>query len=525
MEQLAKSSSTDRAAAPSAGKPLSIGTKLSAGAGESVINLGVNMPKEFGFVIYNLTLGVNAVLLGFVLAIPRLWDAISDPLMGSISDNTKSRWGRRKPYMLLGGILSALLMAAICIPPSFLFSWFSTANKVGILGYHFSAAEWAAAFYFVLISILFYTALTVFSVPYGALTLELTSDYGERTRLMSFRTAFTYVSGIMLGWMLYATKWQVWTDIAERNGAADPIKQGELYGTWVVGGFAALVLLLASLIPTFFLKEVAIANPVSKPRPQKTKKMPMLETLRQTISMPTFILIVLAYTTAFFGIILVIHLGQYINIFYTHDGDKKLGLLAQAWANTFKPAAGLLTVFALNRLAHRVEKKIAWSACLSISLTGAILTWFMYSPELKAWEPNFFGISLYLHPMIIPFCLLFPGLAATLMMSYSMIADVCDIDQLRSGRRREGMYWAVFNFVQKLALSVALLMTGFTLSIAAFDQNSIKQSAETIFSMRLWFTLTLIVSIAAAIVLVLCVPISRSRLAAVHAELAKRGLN
>jgi GPH family glycoside/pentoside/hexuronide:cation symporter len=238
--------------------------------------------------------------------------------------------------------------------------------------------------------------------------------------------------------------------------------------------------------------------------------------------MPAFVLIVLAYTVAFFGIIMVIHLGQYINIFYTHDGDKKMGMLAQAWANTFKPAVGLATVFTLNRLAGRVEKKIAWAGCLGISLIGAVLTWFCYSPELKAWQPNILGVQFYLHPMIIPFCMLFPGLAATLMMSYSMIADVCDIDELQSGARREGMYWAVFNWVQKLALSGALLMTGFTLSIAMFDQSATQQKPETIHTMRVWFTVTLVVSIGIAMLIVLCIPLNRRRIESVRSQLQAR---
>jgi GPH family glycoside/pentoside/hexuronide:cation symporter len=108
------------------------------------------------------------------------------------------------------------------------------------------------------------------------------------------------------------------------------------------------------------------------------------------------------------------------------------------------------------------------------------------------------------------------------MMSYSMIADVCDVDEIKSGARREGMYWAVFNWVQKLALSGALLMTGFTLSIALFDQTATQQTPDTIQTMRLWFTLTLVISIGIALLLVLLIPLNRNRMAEVRAELERR---
>jgi GPH family glycoside/pentoside/hexuronide:cation symporter len=505
---------------------LSLGTKVAAGTGESCINIGINMPKEFAFVVYNLTMGVNAILLSFVLMLPRIWDALTDPIMGSISDNTRSRWGRRKPYMLLGGFLSAILLALICIPPSFLKGWFAPEESWELFGWSFTKVDWLASAYLLVISLLFYTALTVFSVPYGALTMEMTSDYNERTRLMSFRTTFTYLSGMITGWILYMTKWDIWVDLAKDAGAADPVKQGEVYGTWAVGGMMTLILLGAALIPTFFIKERMVslkklADEQNK-KVRELKKTPLLQTLVETLSMPSFVLIVLAYTIAFFGIIMVIHLGLYINIYYTHDGDKKLGYLAQGWANTFKPMIGLGTVFILNRIANRVEKKLAWAVCLGVSLLGAVLTWFLYSPELEAWKPSIFGIEFYLHPLIIPFGLLFPGLAATLMMSYSMIADVCDIDEIKSGTRREGMYWAVFNWVQKLAISGALLMTGFTLSFSLFDQNADKQTAETIETMRQLFTFTLVISITIALVMVLSIPLSKSRMQAVRDELQAR---
>ncbi|WP_428389599.1 MFS transporter [Mucisphaera sp.] len=501
---------------------LSLGTKVAAGSGEAVINLGINMPKSFGFVIYNLVLGVDAVLLGLVLALPRLWDGLIDPIMGSISDNTRSKWGRRKPYMLIGGILSAVGMALICIPPTFLTSIFSDEETFGIWGLSFTALDWMAALYFVLISLAFYTFLTIFSVPYGALTMELTSDYHERTRLMSFRTTFTYVSGICFGWILYATTADVFVRWAEQAGAEDPVKTGEIYGTWVVGGVMAVIILVAAMIPTFFVKE-----PFGGQK-QKQEKVPLLSGLKETLTQPAFVLIISAYTLAFFGIVMVIHLGNYISIYYVHGGDRQDGFLAQSWAQTAAPFVGLGTVFLLNRLSGKIEKKLAWAGLMGVSLLGAILTWFFYDPDIASFRSvidlGFWDLSidLYLHPLLLAFVLLFPGMGATLVLTYSMIADVCDLDELKTGKRREGMYWAVFNWIQKSAIALSLLMTGFTLDWSNFDPELTVQPDETLLSMRLWFTCTMVVTFVVAILLVLMIPINKQRMEAVQVELKQR---
>ena len=184
--------------APSRVAPVPLGTKVAAGAGEAVINVGINLPKNFAFPIYNLILGVNPTLLGIALFIPRIWDAVLDPLMGSISDNTRSRWGRRKPYMLAGGLLTALAVGLLCFFPRGMHERLGEGVMFG-----FSHGDLFYAGYLMVMSMLFYTVMTVFAVPYGALTMELTSDYADRTRVMSFRTFFTYGSGLLIGW-LYA---------------------------------------------------------------------------------------------------------------------------------------------------------------------------------------------------------------------------------------------------------------------------------------------------------------------------------
>ena len=111
-------------------------------------------------------LGFDPMLWGIIFFVPRLFDAITDPIMGFISDNTKSKWGKRRQYVMLGGLIMGV---------SFIFMWqLYAANG---LTYNF--------WYFLILSLVFYLGLTIFSIPYVAMGYEMSTDFHERTRLMA----------------------------------------------------------------------------------------------------------------------------------------------------------------------------------------------------------------------------------------------------------------------------------------------------------------------------------------------------
>ncbi|MEO0514295.1 MAG: MFS transporter [Planctomycetota bacterium] len=228
-------------------------TKVAAGTGEAVINIGINIPKNFSFLIYNIVLGVTPTLLGIALFIPRIWDAFLDPLMGAISDNTRSRFGRRRPYMLMGGVMTAAGIGLLCVFPRGMHE----VLPGQIWGIDRSDLFYAG--YLMAVSMVFYTFMTVFAVPYGALTMEITRDYSERTRVMSFRTLFTYASGLLIGW-LYAiaeADWDLLTD--PTTGEPDPIR-----GSYAIGALLVVVVLVCALVPTLLVcepKQAVTARP------------------------------------------------------------------------------------------------------------------------------------------------------------------------------------------------------------------------------------------------------------------------
>ena len=143
-------------------KSVPVKEKLACGAGEVANRFGENGVNDPVMNIYTLILGASPATIGLILSIQKIWDAISDPVMGYVSDNWKGKKGRRKPFILIGSILMTLTYPLL---------WYASPNWT----------EWSKAIYFIAISIIFFTSYTIFSVPFRALTAEITPDYQERT--------------------------------------------------------------------------------------------------------------------------------------------------------------------------------------------------------------------------------------------------------------------------------------------------------------------------------------------------------
>ena len=200
---------------------LSFGKKANYGVGGLIYMLLANGVGQLA-VWYNVIFKVDALVVGSILLLPRLWDAITDPLMGHISDNTRSRWGRRRPYILIGGILSGIFFSAMLLPPQ-------------------SLSENGLNIYLLVTSVLFFTAFTVFTVSYNALGLEMSTDYHERSRVMAFR-AYFYSFGTLIAF------WGLW--FATRSFFPTPI-----IGLNVTGILFGLIAVLATCYVFFTSRE------------------------------------------------------------------------------------------------------------------------------------------------------------------------------------------------------------------------------------------------------------------------------
>ena len=207
--------------------PLSVKLSYSCGAISEVL-LG-NIIPYLALAIYNIGLGVNIMLVSLAIAIPRIWDAFSDPIVANISDNSHTKFGRRKPFMIIGIIFSGLFCILMWRPP-------------------LSLSHTEMFIYFLVFSLLYFTAYTVFGIPYHALGAELTSDYKERVKLMTYKTAFMSIGGLLF------LPWLYKLCLFFGRNAPEGIND-EVIGIRTVAVIVACLFMFFAIFPVLFCKE------------------------------------------------------------------------------------------------------------------------------------------------------------------------------------------------------------------------------------------------------------------------------
>jgi len=383
--------------------------------------------------IYYLGLGVNPMLVSVATATPRLWDAFSDPIIANISDNAHTRFGRRKPFILIGAILTCILFVLMWSPP------------LGL-------GKTMLFVYFLVICFLYYTAYTVFAVPYHAFGLELTSDYDERTRLMGFKYVAICTCGIVfLPWI---------HKLCFVMGDGSDVK-----GVRTVSVIYACVMMAFVISPVFLCKEkFANAN---------REKIAIFKAMKYTIKNKPYFILCMTTIISMTGVYLVAPLGYVINVTYVFGGDKEAASVMTGVYGTTYSIAALLSTPLVAFAATHLGKKRTIQAGLVLAAIGFLASWFLIYPEMP-----------YLQ--LIFAIIVAPGLAALLMLVYAMIADVCDLDELNTGLRREAMYSSVYTWFMKVASAAVMAISGGILVWSKVDRDNLGITApETIIKLRL----------------------------------------
>ena len=439
----------------------------------------------------NLGYGMNPALVGLLGALPRLTDAVTDPVMGHISDHTRSRWGRRRPYILVGALLAPAVLAMLWQLPegrseSFYFN------------------------YFLIGSFVFYLAYTVFATPWVALGYELTPDYNERTRLMGVQNFIAQAAWLIAPWFLWFMERPVFADM--RDGAAS-------LAVLLALGCAGL-----GVLPALFLRERHADVEV----PRSPKDTPTVANaldaganavaafvvgFGKTLASLDFLKLCGATFLVFNGFQLIAAFQSYVIIFYVFAGDQDAAAQWVGWAGTVSAVATFGVIALTTVLGTWIGKRHAFFVCIGISTIGYGLKWFCYDPA-NPWL------------LLLPAPLMAFGLGSLFTLMGSMVADVCDQDELKTGERREGMYGSIFWWVVKLGMAAALAGGGFLLNATGFDVALAgAQTERTLFLMRLFDVTVPLVASIVAMLLVASYGITESKARANRAALeARRGV-
>ena len=384
----------------------------------------------------NISLGLSAFWLGAILIVPRLWDAISDPIIGHLSDNTRTRWGRRRPFLLFGGIAVAISFVMIWWIPKgdMVHAWFPTE----------SSFQWFQLFYILISLLIFFTAVNIFEIPHGALGMEMTEDYHERTRLFSAKSFVGNLFAMSTPWLFALASLEVF------KGPGGNEADGMRYVSLMIA---------AILIPLSFWWFFKLREPGFK-KVQKQEKTPFWQDMKRTANNRNFIMLTLTIFTLAMGFNFVSLLGSYIPIFYIFGGDKVAGATLLGINGTIWAITGVLAVFPLNWISPKLGKRKTLTIAILLMVAAQFSKIVCYNPS-------------YPYLIIIPTVLLSAGMLFFFTLGSSMVGDICDEDELKTGHRSEGSFYSVFWWFIKMGTALASFVAGALIVFTLFDEAQV----------------------------------------------------
>jgi GPH family glycoside/pentoside/hexuronide:cation symporter len=461
------------------------GKRLAYALGGPVDILSVWVLVSIAYPLFNMELQMRPLYVSIILMSLRLWDGIIDPIMGWISDNARTRWGRRRPFVFVGAILSAITYPLIF--------WFPR-----------DLGPEASMFWVIGFGILFYTCFTVWAMPYQSMLMEMTPDYNERTRVTAVRGYFQTLAGLLNGWI-----W--WITLRPLFHISDPAT-GEMVGSTsngmrYVSLAISVVILIGGLIPAIFVKERYYDN-VSK----KQNKVRLLKSLRETLSNRAFV--ILCFFTLFFllGTAIFDSYGRYVGTYYVLGGNWDASSVYAGWGTVIYTVFSLSFIPIFKMLSERIGKNKCLLISTCIVLVAASSTWWTFNPNIP-WL------------MLVSTAFIGAGYAGLWLMIPSMQIDVVDLDELKTGERREGGFASIFSWVLKVSFCIGFLISGPLLELTGVDASLEGAQPDSVYlNMRIGYIVIPVVALVLAIVLLKFFPITPSRAAEIREQLeARRG--
>jgi len=435
-------------------------------------------------IVLNLGLGVNPALVGLVGAIPRIIDAITDPITGYFSDNLRTRWGRRRPLIFLGAITGGICYALM-------FQLYK--------GHTESYYVW----YFGVIQVLYFIGFTCFSIPWIALGYEMTPDYHERTRLQGASNVVGQLPWLIAPWC--------WAIMHNQNWFSDVVHGGRVLAI-IIG----ITIIGCGILPAIFNKE----HFQNLPKPHFTGAWNVMKKFFAggfiTLKCKPFLKLCIFTLLIFGGFMCASAFTIYVVFFYVF---KNAPVLDQAYASggrllgiygTFSAICTMGAIYVTTLLSRKLGKRNTFFITLSLSIIGYALKWIGYNPQ----HP-------YLLLIAAPFMTF--GLGSLFTLVNSMVADVCDFDELTTGTRREGMFGAIYWWMVKLGVALSSFISGILLNLTGYKVTlGLGQTTQTLLNMRLFDIGIPILTTLIAIFIIMTFDITEDKAYEIRAQVERR---
>ncbi|MGC3990866.1 MAG: MFS transporter [Chthoniobacteraceae bacterium] len=396
--------------------------------------------------IFTLGFGLSPVLVSWCMMLPRILDGITDPIIGHLSDNTHTRWGRRKPYLAIGAVFGALFLSAI---------WW--ANPAWNEKVQFA--------YLLALCILFYIAYGIYAMAWSAVGYELTDDYNERSKVQAVGSFFLALVSLSAGWMYWLALRNCFHDgiITTVNNLfsagfdysklsatlahafQDTVKgsSSEVWGMrWIAAGVGVLIIFSALVAARGCRERFTHTN---------RKHPPIGAAIKEAFRNKPFVIIQMVYMFQTFAQRLgVVGFLVFIGTYYVCEGDKGLATKVIGWGTTI----GTVLVFGLLPLMKPISKWIGKKGALLAGTSILMVVALLQPFTLRPGHPWLLLVPQLIFTLLTPFCF---------TLINAIVPDVCDLDELQSGRRREGLFAAVMGLLTKMAISLSTLLMGYLL--------------------------------------------------------------
>jgi len=413
--------------------------KVGYGLGSFLDMWGHWLYSSYASLVFNIFLGVAPGLISTAMMLKTLMDAASDLAFGWLSDNTRTRWGRRRPFILVGGVL-----AGVGLPLLF---------AVG--------RDWTQTQYFVfmLVSLLIYApVMSCFNMPWVSLGSEMTPDYHERTSVFQIKNAVQKIPELA---MFVAAQFATLSIFNDAEGKPDILQGAQIYTSVLGAIMVAVSLAMFLLVRERYYEKVVVAQ----------TKVPFRDTLYRTLKNKPFRILLSSAMAYSMATAMVGTLGFYLTIYYVCKGDVAMGASWNSAMGLSGMAFGFAGIVFFGAIAKHFGKRVGMMAVLAGAIAAFIGDWWFYNPELPFLQLFASG------------CVAFTG-AGFWTIYGSMLADVVDHDELETGQRREGSFSACQSWITRAGIAVGTGASGWILQLTGFDSKIAVQSENVILVMR-----------------------------------------